>query len=202
MHDLLQRLTSLTWDQASQWLFLIPAALMLLAGAAAVMLRNLIHCALCLALSFIALGVLFIALGAEFVGLIQLLVYVGAVTMLILFAILLTPAGEVTASNNPLHGFKFSRAINATFGGSIAAMVLVGLLAVIFFSPMARKAVPPEKTPALPVAAIGVALVGQKNPETGIYQGGNYMLPLQGIAVLLTAALIGAALLAKEEKQL
>ena len=80
-------------------------------------------------------------------------------------------------------------------------MALVALLAMIFFSPMARKAVPPEKTPSLPVASIGVALVGQKNPETGIYQGGNYMLPLQGMAVLLTAALIGAALLAKEEKQ-
>ena len=193
MHDFLQRLTSLTWEQASQWLFLIPAALMLLAGAAAVMLRNLIHCALCLALSFIALGILFMALGAEFVGLVQLLVYVGAVTMLILFAILLTPAGEVAASNNPLHGFKFSRAINAAIGGSIATMLLAGLLAMIFFSPHAREAIPPEQAvPPKQVATAPASAIGESLLN-------HTLLPLQGIAVLLTAALIGAALLAKED---
>ena len=189
MHDLLQRLTSLPWNQAPQWLFLIPALLMLLAAAATVMLRNLIHCALSLTLSFVALGILFIALGAEFVGFVQLLVYVGAVAMLIVFAILLTPASEVAASNNPLHGFKFSRALNAAIGGGIVMLVLVGLLAAIFFSPHASQAVLPAQAATLPVAAIGENLLNQT------------LLPLQGLAILLTAALIGAALLAKEEKQ-
>jgi len=189
MHDFLQRLTSLTWEQASQWLFLIPALLMLLAAAAAVMLRNLVHCALCLALSFIALGVLFIALGAEFVGLVQFLVYVGAVTMLILFAILLTPASEVAASNNPLRAFKLSRALNAVGGGLIAMLVLAGLLGAIFSSPHASNTELPKLAAAAPVADIGKNLLN------------HTMLPLQGTAILLTAALIGAALLAKEEKQ-
>jgi len=189
MHDLIQRLTSLPWEQAPQWLFLIPALLMLLASAAAVMLRNLIHCALCLALSFIALGVLFIALGAEFVGFVQLLVYVGAVTMLILFAILLTPAGEVAASNNPFRSFSFSKALNAAAGGAVVVLVLCTLLAAIFFSPHARAAVNPAKAASAPAKAIGENLLS------------HTLLPLQGTAVLLTAALIGAALLAKEEKK-
>ena len=190
MHDLLQRFLSLPWDQAPQWLFLIPALLMLLASAAAVMLRNLIHCALCLTASFIALGVLFIALGAEFVGFVQLLVYVGAVTMLILFAILLTPASEVAASNNPFRSFSFSKAWNAAIGAAVALLVLGGLLAAIFLSPHARAALPPAQAATAPAAAIGENLLSFT------------LLPLQGTAILLTAALIGAALLAKEEKPL
>ena len=189
MHDFLQYLTSLPWDQAPQWLFLIPALLMLLAAAAAVMLRNLIHCALCLTLSFIALGILFIALGAEFVGFVQLLVYVGAVTMLILFAILLTPASEVAASNNPFRSFSFSKAWNAVGGVAVAMLVLGGLLAAITCSPHAREAVTPAIAATAPAAAIGENLLH------------HTLLPLQGTAILLTAALIGAALIAKEEKE-
>ena len=187
MHALIQKLTALPWDQAPQWLFLIPALLMLAAGAVAIALRNLIHCALCLTLSFIALGILFIALGAEFVGFVQLLVYVGAVSMLILFAILLTPAGEVTASNNPLRNFQLSRALNAAIGGVVVALIITGLFAAIFFSPCARAAVP------APDAAAPVALIGEDLLS-------HTLLPLQGTAILLTAALIGAALLAKEDK--
>lgn len=188
MTDWLQKLPSI-WEQASQWLFLIPALLMLAAAAAAVVLRNLIHCALCLTLSFITLGILFIALGAEFVGFVQLLVYVGAVSMLIVFAILLTPASEVTASNNPFRSFKLSSAVTAVGGGIVATLVLAGLLATIFFSPTARAVLPPAKAAVAAPAAIGANLLTQT------------MLPLQGTAILLTAALIGAALLAKEEKQ-
>ena len=189
MHELFQKIITLPWDQLPQWLFLIPAAIMLLGAAAAVMLRNLIHCALCLVLSFIALGVLFMALGAEFVGFVQLLVYVGAVAMLILFAILLTPAGEVAASNNPLRNFKLSRALAAAGGAAVALLVLGSLLAAIFFSPFARAAVPPAQAAVAPVADIGKNLLD------------HTLLPLQATAVLLTAALIGAALLAKEDQK-
>ena len=135
------------------------------------------------------LGVLFIALGAEFVGLVQLLVYVGAVSMLIVFAILLTPASEVAASNNPFRSFNLSRALNAAVGGFIVLLVLGGLLAAIAFSPHAQAAVLPTTAATLKPAAIGQNLLTQT------------LLPLQGAAILLTAALVGAALLAKEEKQ-
>lgn len=189
MHALLQRFLSLPWDQLPQWLFLIPAAVMLLGAAGAVMFRNLIHCALWLVLSFAALGVLYMALGAEFVGFVQLLVYVGAVAMLILFAILLTPSNEVAASNNPLKGFRLSAAINAFAGAAVAGLVLAGLLAAIFFSPTARAATLPATAAAAPVAEIGKNLLA------------HTLLPLEAVAVLLTAALIGAALLAKEDNE-
>jgi NADH-quinone oxidoreductase subunit J len=119
-----------------------------------------------------------------------LLVYVGAVAMLILFAILLTPAGEVAASNHPLRNFRLSRAFNAAAGAVVCFLVLAGLLAAIFFSPSARDAALPAQAAAAPAAQIGENLLT------------HTLLPLQGTAVLLTAALIGAALLAKEEKPL
>ena len=190
MHDFLQKIVALPWDQSPQWLFLIPGLLMLLAASAAVCLRNLIHSALCLVLSFICLGVLFMALGAEFVGFVQLLVYVGAVAMLILFAILLTPAGEVLASNNPLKNFRLASALHAAAGAAITFLVLAGLLTAIFFSPRAAHAVLPAQAAAAPVALIGENLLT------------HTLLPLLGIAVLLTAALVGAALLAKEDTSL
>src|SRR3989442_5934048 len=69
--------------------------LVTLAGAVAAMsLRNLVHCALCLVAAFGGLAGIFLQLDAQFVGLAQILVYIGAVAILIVFAILLTRGAE------------------------------------------------------------------------------------------------------------
>lgn len=181
MNELIQRFNALPWEALGQWLVLIPSAVMLLAAAGAVALRNLIHAALCLTLSFIALGILFMALGAEFVGLVQLLVYVGAVAMLIVFAILLTRPSDLAGAGSPFAGIGFAGGILAGVG------LLVALLGFIFASPATKAAMPPA--PVAPVAEIGRLLMGA------------YIVPLQIVGVLLTAALIGAAVLAMEDKQ-
>src|SRR6266496_6734341 len=70
-------------------------ALVTLAGAVLAMsLRNLVRCALCLMLALGGLAALFLQLDAQFVGLAQILVYIGAVAILIVFAILLTRGSE------------------------------------------------------------------------------------------------------------
>ena len=74
--------------------FIIIALLTIASASAAMSLRNLVHCALSLALTFTGLAALFLQLNAEFVGFAQILVYVGAVAILIVFAILLTRGGE------------------------------------------------------------------------------------------------------------
>src|SRR5271154_265068 len=76
--------------------FSIIAALTLLSGIAAMSLRNLVHCALCLAVTFAGLAALYLQLGAPFVGWAQILVYIGAIAILIVFAILLTRSSEGT----------------------------------------------------------------------------------------------------------
>ena len=71
-------------------IFLILAIVTVAGATAAMMLRNLVHCALALAVAFTGIGTLYLSLGAQFLGLAQWLVYVGAVAVLIVFVILLT----------------------------------------------------------------------------------------------------------------
>src|SRR5947209_20568270 len=78
--------------------FLILAALTLVSAVAAMSLRNLVHCALCLIVTFGGLAALFLGLDAQFVGFAQILVYVGAVAILILFAILLTRSSDMSTN--------------------------------------------------------------------------------------------------------
>src|SRR5947209_12590619 len=74
--------------------FAIIAAVTIASAVAAMSLRNLVHCALALALAFAGLAAAYLQLGAQFVGFTQLLVYVGAVAILVVFAILLTRGSE------------------------------------------------------------------------------------------------------------
>src|SRR5882762_8245678 len=73
--------------------FTLLAALTVASAIAAMTLRNLVHCALALAVTFAGLAGLYLRLDAQFVGFAQILVYVGAVAILIVFAILLTRGG-------------------------------------------------------------------------------------------------------------
>lgn len=74
--------------------FLILAAVTLAGAGAAMTFRGLVHCALALAVAFAGIGALYLNLGAQFLGLAQLLVYVGAIAVLIVFVILLTRGGR------------------------------------------------------------------------------------------------------------
>ena len=182
MNDFLQSLCADPMAALSGGFVLVPAAVLLLSAGAAVVMRNLIHAALLATLSFIALGVVFISLGAEFVGFAQLLVYVGAVAMLIVFAILLTKPEQLTKSRSPVSG------LGPAGGVVIAFAMLAALLAFIFSSPMAKTALPSAGA-AAPVADIGRALLGE------------YVVVFIVLGVLLTAALIGAAVIAMEDKE-
>lgn len=151
------------------------------AALAAVSLRNLVHCGLSLALTFIGIGGFYLLLGAEFVGFIQLLVYVGAVAILIMFVILLTrPTGQ-TAKLSPREWLSFLP------GLGISLAVLTVLVVSIASSDSLQREAPAETGAS--IEAIGQMLVA------------GHLLPLQITGVMLTAALIGGVLFAlKEEK--
>ncbi|MEI8387220.1 MAG: NADH-quinone oxidoreductase subunit J, partial [Verrucomicrobiota bacterium] len=131
-------------------------------------------------LSFIALGIVFIALGAEFVGFVQLLVYVGAVAMVIVFAVLLTRPDQLTKSGSAFSG------LGPAGGAAVGFIALAVLLGFIFTSPLAK--MPLQRAASAPVADIGQALMG------------DYVVALLALGVLLTAALVGAAVIAMEDK--
>ena len=82
-------------------LLIITALVTLFAAVAAMSLRNLVHCALMLAVSFSGVAALYLQLNAEFVAFTEILVYVGAVAILIVMAILLTRSGESPCGTCP-----------------------------------------------------------------------------------------------------
>jgi NADH-quinone oxidoreductase subunit J len=155
--------------------FLILAILTLAGGVAAMTLRRLVHCALALAVSFAGLAGLYLNLGAEFAGLAQLLVYVGAIAILIVFAILLTRGAETELQK------VFSP---AGIAGAVLAAAVFGVLAWAVVGSRVVRVAGAETAPAATMRDIGFALMQR------------YILPLEVIALMLTAAMIGAVILA------
>jgi NADH-quinone oxidoreductase subunit J len=160
--------------------FLILAAITLGGACAAMMLRSLVHCALAVAIAFAGLGTLYLNLGAQFLGLAQLLVYVGAIAVLIVFVILLTRGGDGEAP-------AFARAA-LPLTGLLVAGCLFAVLAWAVFHSFALHSAPPPAAPAT-VRELGTLLMD------------GYVLPLEVIGLMLTAALIGAVIIAMKEKQ-
>jgi len=76
------------------FVFYILAALTVAGGLAAMLLKNTVHCALALTVAFAGQALLFLNLDAQFAGFAQILVYIGAVAILVVFAILLTRGSE------------------------------------------------------------------------------------------------------------
>ncbi len=155
------------------------AAVTFAAAVAAMSLRNLVHCALALALSLAGLAAIFLQLNAAFVGFAQILVYVGAVAILIVFAILLTRGNEPERPRILSPGWGV--------GAAIAVAVFVVLSGIILSSKAITRDVPPPPHPM--VRQIGDQLMTK------------YVLPLEVLGLLLTAALIGAVLIAINEKE-
>jgi len=162
------------------FVFYLLAALTIAGGLAAVLLKNTVHCALSLTVAFAGLALLYLELDAQFAGFAQILVYIGAVAILVVFAILLTKGSET-----PKDGV-YSK--NWFVGLVIAA----GVFAVLGWAVLQSAAVLPLQTgpaPTVTVLQIGNALMGR------------YVLPLEIVALLLTAALIGAVIVAMHEKE-
>ena len=101
-------------------LFTIFAILTVAGAAAAMSLRNLVHSVLALTVAFAGLAAEYLLLGAQFVGLAQILVYVGAVAILLVFAILLT-RDKGTASRTTAGG--------SWIGSGVVALAILGILA-------------------------------------------------------------------------
>jgi NADH-quinone oxidoreductase subunit J len=158
--------------------FLIIAAVILAASIAAMTLRNLVHCALSLVVAFVGLAAAFLQLDAQFVGFAQILVYVGAVAILIVFAVLLTRGGEASGRNVFAGDWKW---------GVLVAALVFGTLAWAIKNSLASDRLLPAKAEAT-VKQIGDALMTK------------FVLPLEVIGLLLTAAMIGAVIIAMKEE--
>ena len=161
------------------FLFWFFALLMLVFGGAVIINRNPIASALCLVVSFMGLSALFMSLDAFFIGIIQVLVYAGAVMVLFLFIIMLLD----------LRVEKL-RKINyvAVAGGcAVALAFFVQIFLVIRQLGAAQQPFPPLTARTDDVHNIGALLFT------------NFNLPFQIIGVLVLVATIGVVVLSKRE---
>ncbi|MBM3823321.1 MAG: NADH-quinone oxidoreductase subunit J [Verrucomicrobia bacterium] len=158
--------------------FVITALWTAVLAIAAMTLRNLIHCALCLVGTLIGLAVIYLQLDAQFIAFSQMLVYVGAISVLVVFAMLLTKSSETQAEPRGNKAWAH--------GLGIASMVFLVLAASFSASTVGKAADPGPRE--LPVAALGQSLMT------------THVLPLELIALLLTSAMIGAAVLALHDR--
>src|SRR5271169_634257 len=162
-------------------LFLILAAVTLGGAVAAMTLRNLVHCALALTIAFAGLATLYLSLDAQFAGLAQLLVYVGAIAILIVFAILLTPSAPALESKTHI-----------TSSGLVGCFLALGVFAILAWSVAHSRTARP--TVATEAPAANMLQIG----ETLMH---SYIVPFEVIGLMLTAALIGAVIVAMKESQ-
>ncbi|WP_242345914.1 NADH-quinone oxidoreductase subunit J family protein [Anaeromyxobacter terrae] len=149
-----------------------------LAGAGGVALsRNILYSALGLLFCLLGAGGLYVFLSADFVAVTQLLVYIGGVLVLVLFAVMLTSRiTEINVSNT-----SFGR-----FGGILMFVAVAPvLLAVALLTPWAAASAPGALAPT--TATIGNALLTR------------WLLPFELASVVLLATLVGAVVIARKE---
>ncbi len=158
-----------------QALFLFFALFTLLMALGTVVARNLFHAALFLVGVFFGIAVLFILLEAEFLGVAQIVIYIGAIATLIVFAIML--------SRNVMG--KESGAYNSQWRWALAGVVFFFLILSWLLARMPFSLVEAQ-VPADAIAQIGQGFVG------------HYVIPFEAASVLLLVALIGAIMLARE----
>lgn len=160
-------------------LFWIFAAIMLAAGLGVVLSRKPVNSAMCLVVAFVALAALFITLDAFFIGIIQVLVYAGAVMVLFLFIIMLLDLkSESTRKLN----------IPACVGGVLVVGGFVGcLVKVVASNPAFHATKPALSGPVDDVREVGMTLFTDFN------------MPFQIIGVLLLVSTVGVVLLSKRQ---
>jgi len=167
---------------AEQIIFLIVGAVILASGLMVVTVRNLVHAALWLVVTLFGVAVLYALLNASFLAVVQVVVYIGAIAILFIFAVMLTrrQAADTGASVNK----------NWWAGALMAVLTFAGLAFLLqSWSGFSKQA------SAIPSGFDAVNQLG-----TALTSPQGYVLPFEVASVLLLAALVGAVYLAFTRK--
>ena len=157
--------------------FALIAFLLLASAATAMALRNIIHSALLLVVSWFALAMFYLWAGAEFAAFAQVLIYAGAISMVVLFAVLLT---QRTLGDFTLIHESRRRALAAVLAG---AAVAAAIAYAVLNSSLAVASTP---APTVTVRELGEQLMG---PQAAA---------LLVVGAILTVALVGAIVIAAQ----
>lgn len=158
--------------------FLLLSLVILCSAVAAMTLRNLVHCALALTLTFAGLAGIYLELNAQFIGFAQVLIYIGAVAILVVFAILLTRGSEPAGQRIFSTSWAWGVAIGVIVFGLIAAAILSSGIT-------SGRQIPTSQTS---VRQLGDSLMTR------------FILPLEVLGLLLTVALLGGVIVALRDE--
>jgi len=166
-----------------QLIFIVVGAVTLVAALSVVTSRNLIHSALWLILALFGVAIFYVLLNAGFFAVVQVVIYIGAIAILFIFAAMLTR--RVMQDTGPQSNS------NWWIGALIALLLLVGLAFILinwpgFTTPESDLANQSDR-----LSQLGLALVSPN----------QYLLPFELASVLLVAAMIGAIFVSGEKKQ-
>ena len=160
--------------------FWLLSAIAVLSALGVFLARNLIHAGVLLVLSFVATAGLFLTLSADFIAVAQVLIYAGAIPVLMVFAVMLTPLAGRDNGNSIF--------VVPGVAVGIAFAIVVALIAIdVEWGTLSGEALQ-DQSFATTVDVIGDALLGR------------YVLAFEVASVLLLAALIGAIVLVREDE--
>jgi NADH:ubiquinone oxidoreductase subunit 6 (subunit J) len=159
--------------------FTVIAIVTVATAAVAMSLRNLIRSALLLIASWAGIAAFYLWAGAEFLAFAQVLVYVGAISMVVLFAVLLTRRSRTDLEVGP---DSLGRVVAGLLVGGAVLGVLCGAMLGVKLPPG------PELPPAISVRQLGLELMNR------------HALALLVVGLLLTVALLGALVIASTER--
>jgi len=159
--------------------FFIFSAMMICGAVLMISLEKVVHMVISMASVFLGLGGMFILLEAEFVALVQVLIYAGAVSILMIFGIMMTRHQH----NSPEPMRKGHELL--------AAVGVLCLFGILFFA--IRQTEFPERGP-LQAGEDNTMAIGEL-----LYTG--YVIPFELLSILLTVAFIGAIVIAKKEAE-
>ena len=163
-----------------QVVFLLAAVITLVSALLVVTVKNLIHAAFYLILTLFGVAVLFVMLSATYLAVVQVVVYIGAIAILIIMAVMVTR----NVTGNGIRIFNSSALLAGLISILVGATLIVGLLDWPQLNEYA-----PEADTTGHIAQVGTELVG------------TFVLPTILAGMLLLAALVGAIMVAWPKKK-
>lgn len=162
-------------EQAVVYVFV---ALVLIGGLLAAFSRQVLYAIIGLGITLLGLAGLFLNLGSPFVASMQVLIYIGGITVAIVFAMMLSIAMSIRPPDPDARKFGFAIACAVIFFGAVARLI----------SDTQFKIIPPAPEEAWTVGALGHALLT------------HYNLVFETLSLVLLLAIMGAILIARKEK--
>lgn len=157
-------------------IFYLLAIITIVSAALVVTLKNIFHSALFLVLTLFSIAAIYLLLGAEFIAGVQVLIYVGAITILMIFAIMLT---------YQLSSKSIRQTNEQKFPAAFIVLVFLGLSLITMI-----KTSWPETYSSLPKNNIF---------ELGRQLLSTYVVPFEVVSIVLLVALIGAIIISRQE---